>query len=64
MAVDRALVKIKPVINGVPYNDWVDLPAPYGYKMTSTTLVNSARNSKGFVIASVVLIYNLRYIPL
>lgn len=54
MALNRALVKIKPVVNGTPAESWTDLPAPYGYKMTSTTLVNSARNSKGFVIASVV----------
>lgn len=54
MALNRALVKIKPVINGVPALYWDDLPAPIGYKMTSTTLVNSSRNAKGFVVASVV----------
>lgn len=54
MALDRALVKIKPVVNGTPASSWTDLPAPIGYKMTSTTLVNGARNSKGFVVSSVI----------
>ena len=33
---------------------WLDTPACSDYKMTSTTLVDNARNSGGFVVASVV----------
>ena len=44
------LLSIKPV-GGSTYTD---LPTPSNYKMTSTTLVDSARNTKGFVIATVV----------
>lgn len=35
-------------------NQWKDLPCPSSYKGTSETLVDSARNSKGEVIASVI----------
>ena len=46
----NSLVSIKPVGN----NSYTDLPAPSTYRMTSTTLVDSARNTKGKVVATVV----------
>ena len=47
-----SLVSVKPVGS----SSWVDFnnPCPSTYKLTSTTLVDSARNTKGFVIASVI----------
>ena len=33
---------------------YTDLPAPIDYKMTSTTLVDSARNTEGVVVASII----------
>lgn len=45
-----ALVSVFNVVN----NEWVDLPCPSSYKGTSETVVDSARNSKAQVIATVV----------
>lgn len=45
-----ALVQIKPLGS----NTWTPLPTPSDYKMTSTTLVDSARNANGIVVASVI----------
>lgn len=47
---DNPLVEIKPV-GALAY---VKIPANYDYKMTSETVVDSARNSKGFVVATVI----------
>lgn len=49
----RVLVKINPIVGGSP-TSWHDVPVGYGYKMTSTTLVSSSRNSEGYVIGTVV----------
>ena len=48
--VNNPLIKIKPygTLN------YVYIPACIDYKMTSTTLVDSARNTKGFVVSTVV----------
>lgn len=46
-----SLVSIKPNVTGA---SWNSVPASIGYKMTSTTLVDSARNTKGFVVANVI----------
>lgn len=35
-------------------SDWYYLPAFWDYQMTSTTLVDSSRNTKGVVVASVI----------
>ena len=48
--VNNPLLQIKP--SGT--NTWLNTPACSDYKMTSTTLVDSARNSKGFVVSTVV----------
>jgi len=48
----NSLVSVKPIGS----NSWVDLdsPTPSTYKVTSTTLVDSARNTKGYVISTVI----------
>ena len=48
--VNNPLLQIKPYGTAT----WLNTPACSDYKMTSTTLVDSARNSKGFVVATVV----------
>lgn len=48
--VNNPLLQIKP--NGT--NTWLNTPACSDYKMTSTTLVDSARNSKGYVVSTIV----------
>ena len=50
MANNQPLVSIS-IDGGTTYTD---LPTPIEYKMTSSTLVDSARNTKGVVIASVI----------
>ena len=44
------LLQVKPVGT----NNWVSIPTPSTYKMTSTTLVDSSRNTKGIVVSQVV----------
>ena len=44
------LLQVKPVGT----NNWVSIPTPSTYKMTSTTLVDSSRNTKGVVVSQVV----------
>lgn len=46
-----AFIQIKPIKTGAT---WTTIKCPSTYKMTSTTLVDSARNSKGVVVATVV----------
>lgn len=47
----NSLVSIKPIVSG---SSWNNLTAPSTYKMTSTTLVVSGRNTKGVVVASII----------
>ena len=45
------LVEVKPIVAS---STWHAIKCPSTYTMTSTTLVDSARNTKGFVVSSVV----------
>lgn len=46
----RALVSVYNASSGL----WVDLPTPSNYDASSSTLVNSARNSEGVVVGDVI----------
>ena len=51
-----ALVSVLPISKGYDggHTNFVDLPTPSDYKMTSSTLVDSARNANGIVVSEVV----------
>jgi len=47
---DGIFVKVRPVGGGA----WTTLPTPSTYKMTSSTIVDSARDTSGKVISNVI----------